>query len=161
MSEEQKVSLYTLRQAHLYFATGCLHECRKMLVKEHRTKDEDELLKHNAHASMYHWLQIGETINFVRGEWMLARVYTVLEVKAKALHYALRCLDITQQLDLKDYDLAIAYECVARAYALVGDKIFSDKYFKLAVEAGELISEADDKKQFFDDLESGKWFGIK
>jgi tetratricopeptide (TPR) repeat protein len=160
MNEEKKVALYTLQQSHFYFATDCFAECRKLLEKTNRTPEEDELLKHLAHTSLYHWLQVGTIKDFQRCEWMLARIYTVLESKAKALHYAQRCLELTQRHDLKDTFLAYAYESVARAYALTGDKVMCDKYYALAEDAGKQIVEEDDKKIFFDELKSGKWFGM-
>jgi hypothetical protein len=127
MNEVEKT--YSLEQAHRYFAVSCFNNCWKILENENRTKEDEETLEHLAHASLYHWMQVGKPINEQRGEWMLARVYTVIENKEKALHHANRCLELTIQQDLKDFDLAYGYECAARAYALNQDAAMFKKYF--------------------------------
>ena len=33
---------------------------------------------HAAHASRFHWGEVGEPVNFARGEWQISRVYAVL-----------------------------------------------------------------------------------
>jgi len=33
---------------------------------------------HAAHASRFHWGEIGKPINLGRGEWQISRVYSVL-----------------------------------------------------------------------------------
>ena len=50
----------------------------KLLDKPDRTADEDALLIHMAHASAYHWLQVGKPENFARSHWLCSRVYSVL-----------------------------------------------------------------------------------
>ena len=55
-----------------------------------------------ASASLYHWLQIGTVVNAQRGEWLLARVYTVLEKPHPAMEHALRCQELTQTAPQRD-----------------------------------------------------------
>jgi len=152
---------YTKEEAHRIFAVDSFNNCWKILEYAERTKEDEELLIRLAHTSLYHWMQIGKPINQQRGEWMLARVYTVLENKERALHHALRCLELTKQQDLKDFDLAYGYECTARAYALNADAEMFQKYYALAKEAETFIKEAEDQKLFHTDLTTGKWFGLK
>jgi hypothetical protein len=38
-----------------------------LLEKRVRTSDEDAQLVHQAHASLYHWSQVGEQVNLARG----------------------------------------------------------------------------------------------
>lgn len=152
---------YTVEEAHRFFAVTCFNNCWAILEKSDRNKEDDELLIHLAHASFFHWKQIGLPINEQRGEWMLARVYTVLEVNERALKHALRCLHHTQQLHLTDFDLAYGYECVARAYALNHDSVNFKKYYSFAEAAEHQIKEAEDRKMFHIDLTSGKWFGMR
>jgi hypothetical protein len=152
---------YTIAEAHRFFAANCFNGCWKLLDNINRTKEDDEELIHLAHTSLYHWKQAGQPINEQRGEWMLARVYTVLERKEAALHHALRCLHLTERHGFKDFDLAYSFECTARAYALAGDKADFEKYNTLASDAGKLIQQEEDKKLFLDDLQGGNWFGMK
>lgn len=115
----------------------------------------------NAFTSIYHWSKIGEPVNVQRGEWLISHVYAVLGIGKEAVRHAEKCLKLTETLKLKGFDLAYAYECSARAYAVAGDKDKFDEFFKKAQEAGEKIENADDKKLFFSDLNSEPWNGMK
>ncbi|MDQ1713564.1 MAG: MerR family transcriptional regulator, thiopeptide resistance regulator [Frankiaceae bacterium] len=90
-----------------------------LLERPSRTADEDAALVHQAHASLYHWSQVGERVNRARGEWMCSRVYAVLGRAEPALWHARRAVELAEPAG--DWDLAIAYEAVARARAVAGD----------------------------------------
>ena len=107
---------------------------------------------HAAHASRYHWGEIGEAVHFARGEWQISRVYSVLNRSEPAHYHAQRCLDICQQNNIADFDLAYAYEALARAAAIAKNTADTQKYLELARAAGENIAEADDKALFVSDL---------
>ena len=49
-----------------------------LLEKTDRTPMQDDEMLHAAHASRYHWGEVGEPVNFARGEWQCSRVYAVL-----------------------------------------------------------------------------------
>lgn len=147
--------------AHRKFAVDCFNKIWPLLEKKDRTAEDNEMMIHLAHTSLFHWLQVGAAINEQRGEWMLARVYTILEDKEKAMHHAKRCLALTQKHDFKDFDLAYAYECMARATALNAIPFESNRYHSLAKEAGEKIAETADRDLFMSDLNSQPWFGVK
>lgn len=158
MLEEKK---YTETEAHRLFAVNCFNQIWTLLGKKNRTEADNRLMEHLAHTSLYHWLQIGKSINEQRGEWMLARVYTVLENKAQALQHAERCLKLTKEQDLKDFDLAYSYEAMARAHALNGNQKEYKNFFSLAEKAAMQIAEKEDREIFVSDLNSEPWFGIK
>ena len=134
-------------------------------MKERTQEDEIEMV-HAVHASRYHWGLLvskgkGTVLNLQRGEWQIARVYTVLEREEPALYHAKECLRLTEENDIKDFDLGFAYEAMARASALAGNKKEYQKYFKLAEDTGNKIKKKDDKDYFFEDLNGGNWFGMK
>ena len=147
--------------AHRKFAVDCFNKTWTLLEKKDRTNDENELMVNMAHASLYHWRQVGTSLNEQRGEWMLARVYTVLRDKMQALHHAERCLAITEKNEFQDFDLAFAYEAMARANALNNNSKTAQKYFDLAKKAAEDITKNEDKEIFVKDLEEEPWFGVK
>ena len=128
-----------------------------------RTPEEDELMIYTAHASCRHWLEVGTGLNHQRGEWLIARVYTVLGQAGAALRHADRCLELTEaHADLmEDFDWAYAYEGVARANAVAGNSDKALAYFAKAQEAGEAIADADTKKFFDGDLNGGDWAGLR
>lgn len=147
--------------AHKKFAVDCFNRIWTLLGKKARTSDDNEMLIHLAHTSLYHWLHAGTPLNEQRGEWMLSRVYTVLEDRDKSLHHARRCLALTERHGFKDFDLAYAYEAMSRAYALNRLPVECRKYLDLARKAGEDIAEKDDRDLFLKDLSSEPWFGMK
>lgn len=158
MSEEK---LMSIEEAHKHFAVKLNGLTWNLLGKSERTEEDDEKMLNVVHASMFHWLQVGKPVNFQRGDWLIARVYTVLKRTESALFHAERCNERTVELDLKDFDLAYNYEALARANALAGNKEKFEKYYKLAAEAGEKIAGKEDKKWFDQDLQSEPWFGMK
>ena len=87
-----------------------------------RSREDDDRMIHAAHASRYHWGEAPECKpeNLARGEWQISRVYTVAGLPESALRHGLRCLDHCEANGLTDWDLAYAYEAVARAYAVAG-----------------------------------------
>ncbi|MCB2210134.1 hypothetical protein KQH62_04485 [bacterium] len=123
-----------------------------LMDKEDRTQAETDRMIHAAHASRYHWEIAGTQLNLARGEWQISRVYAVLDRPEPCLYHAERCLQITLDNDFKDFDLAFAYEAMARAYELAGDKIETAKYYTLAQDAGAEIKDTDDREYFFQEL---------
>jgi len=72
----------------------------------------------------------------------------------EALSYAKETLKITEKNNLKDFDLAYAYESMARAYSISGDKDKSEKWYKKARDTEDLITGEKDKEYFILDLNS-------
>ncbi len=122
------------------------------LDKPQRTEDETDLMIHACHASWLHWSKVGKSVNFARSEWQLARVYAVAGRAEPALRHAQRCLKICQENGIGDFDLAFAYEALARACAVAGDPKRVRQYLALAGEAGRRIAEADDREIVEKDL---------
>ncbi len=90
-----------------------------------RTPGQEDEMIHAAHASCHHWSLADERIpaNAARGEWQCSRVYATLGRFEPALHHAERCLEILDDAGAagrQDWDLAAAYEALARAWAVVG-----------------------------------------
>ncbi len=125
-----------------------------LLEKPDRTKEEDDEMIHAAHASRWHWGIIGEPEHLARGEWQISRAYATLGRGEAALRHGLRSLEICRQHAIEDFDLAYAYEAVARAWAVLGGQEERRRYLTLAQEAGAAIKETDDKELLFKDLET-------
>lgn len=125
-----------------------------LLEKENRSPDEDDAMLHMAHASAHHWRQVGKAENFARSEWQCSRVYAVLRRPEPCLHHAQRVLGICQENGLGDFDLAFAYEALARGHAITGDAEHSRAYTEQALAAAEDIKEDDDRELLLTDLET-------
>jgi len=109
---------------------------------------------HAAHASRYHWGEVGEQVNLARGEWQVSRVYAVLGRGEPALYHARRCLEINEANadGREEWDLGSAYEAMARATSVAGDRAASDEWKARAV--GELvrIADAEDRQVLEQDI---------
>ncbi|HKC29751.1 MAG TPA: hypothetical protein VKB75_17175 [Jatrophihabitans sp.] len=125
-----------------------------LLEKEDRTRDDDDLMVHTAHASAYHWRQVGSAANVARSEWQCSRVYAVLRRPEPCLHHARRALDICTQNRLGDFDLAFAYEALARGQAVAGEADQARAFTEQALHAAEDIKENDDRALLLSDLET-------
>jgi DNA-binding transcriptional MerR regulator len=135
----------------LYNATWTLIE------KADRTAAETDEMIHRAHASRWHWARAAgaRTVNLARGEWLCARVYATLGRGEPALWHARRCLEINAGLsaDERDsWDLAGAYEAMARASLAAGDPASGALWKAKATAALDDITNADDREPIAQDL---------
>jgi hypothetical protein len=68
-----------------------------------------------------------------------------------AIAHAQRCLELCKQHGLADWDIAYAYESLARAHQTAGHIADARKFKKLARAAGDQISEQEERDHFNDD----------
>ena len=150
MTEKSKFS----EEEHKKFAVGLFNLAWSLLNKKDRTKEEDDKMIHAAHASRFHWGEIGTPVHFERGEWQISRVYSVLKRSEPALYHAQRCLEICKEDNIGDFDVAFANEALARAYAVAGQGAECRKYAELAEKAGKQIKEKEDRDIFFSEFKT-------
>ena len=159
MSDEEK---FTELEWHRKIAVQLFNQTWDLLDKKDRTEDDDNLMIHSAHGSVLHWQFVVNSgkypesgpLNIERGEWQVSRVYSVLSQAKAALYHAKRCLDICQANNIGDFDIAFAYEAMARAYSVSNDTEKSRKYIDLAKEAGTSITDEKDREYFMSELKS-------
>jgi hypothetical protein len=151
VTQEEQDLQYTF---HRKTAINLFNEVWDLMEKAERTPEEDFLMIHKAHSSRFHWGEIGEPVNFSRGEWQISRVYAVLQRPEPCLAHAKRNLEIVLEHEIKDFDLAFAYEALARAYSLSGDSESKEMYLNLAKEASTLIAKDADRNVILQDLET-------
>jgi hypothetical protein len=123
-----------------------------LLETEGRTPVQDDEMVHMAHASRHHWGRVGGPERLARGEWQCSRVYAVLLRPEPSLHHARRVLDVCRENAIGDFDLAFAYEALARAHALAGDAGEARRMTELSLRACEEIAADDDRKIVLSDL---------
>ena len=139
---------------HKKFAVSLFNGVWKLMLKKRRTVTEDDAMLHAAHASRHHWGEVGKPTHFAVGEWQISRVYCVLGRAEPALHHARRCLDICRRHKIGDFNLAYAYEGLARASAVAGNKKDLARYKARAIACGRAIREKDDRDYFDKDVAS-------
>jgi len=150
MSKEKPPS----KEEHKKFAVALFNLTWSLLDKKDRTKEENDKMVHAAHASRFHWGEIGTPLEFERGEWQISRVYSVLGRSEPALYHAKRCLDICKENNIGDFDIAFAYEAMARANSIAGNTAECEKYLQLAEKAGENIKKKEDKNYYLGELKT-------
>jgi hypothetical protein len=161
MMTEEKT--FNEAEAHRHFAIKFNGMTWDLLDKAERTREDDERMVLSAFASLRHWMEAGAGVHRQRGEWMIARVYSVLGTTERALYHANRCLELTEQYadEMEDFDRAYAHEAVARANAIAGNRDEARRYIALAQEAGEAIADGQSKEIFAGDLAGGDWAGLR
>jgi len=154
---------FTESEAHLYFAKQYHLKTWDLLDQPTRSRDEDEMLLDYAHASLAHWRVAGTAVNHHRGVWMIARAHTVRGEAEPALRHAERCLELTQAHanENEEFDLPFAYEAMARAHALNGDRAEAEQYIEMARQAGNSMVEEEERRVFFGEFDGGNWYGMR
>ncbi len=143
LSEDEKM---TMNEFHKKMAVKTNGGVWSVLDKDAPTKNELEQALEMAHTSLYHWRQIGKPINIARGEYMISRVYSHMGNGNEALHYAERTLKLTEDAgDKAAFDMGFAYEVLAKAYAVKGDKKNCEKYKDMAQKIIDTLGEEDKK----------------
>jgi hypothetical protein len=150
------------KESQLYFAKKLHDATWELMELPNRTPEDDALLIHTAHASCYHWLQVGMGVNHQRAIWLLARTYTVLEKTELALEYAERCMELTVEYEeeIEKFDVAYGWESLARASALANDKSSTKRFRKEAEKSARAIKNKEDREWFLQDLHGGNWHGL-
>lgn len=151
--------MQNINEAHAHFARTFNMEVWKLLTIEGRSPDENERMIGAAHASFAHWRVVGGSVEQQRGLWLISHVYAELEIAEPALRFAQRCLELTEAHPdaMKDFDLAYAFEGMARAAAVSGDRETALEYRERAAAAGEEIANDEDRKIFTNDLAGWNW----
>jgi len=165
MSEDE----FDEEEAHKKFAVDFFNKTWELIEKKNRTDEDDEMMVNLAHASRLHWDFAGSYLQYQRGDWLLSLVYSLLGRSEPALYHAEKCLELTKkygdidEYGFEDFDIAFAYECMARASKVAGEENEYKKYYEIAEKKGEEIGDEENKEWFFNCLEGiqeGKIKGI-
>ena len=149
---------FDLDTAHRYFSADCFNATWELIVKPQRTPAEDEQLLLRAFASFYHWTQRPDCTpeNRSISLWQIARVYSLLGQPENARRYAAQCMAESAAPDLPLYCLGYAYEAMARAEMLVGNKSRMEHNLAKAREISARMTDEEARTMLLNDLASIK-----
>ena len=133
-------------------ATSLFNATWDLLDKDDRTEEDDNQMVHAAHASRFFWGEIGTPLEHARGEWQISRVYSTLKRSEPAIHHAHSSLKLCEANGITDFDLAFAYEALARAYSVAGDGKMSHSFAEKARTAAEQIEDEGNRDYFLKEL---------
>ena len=137
---------------HRALAVGLFNHVWELLSTPDRTPAMDAQMVHAAHASRFHWSQVGGPEQMAVGDWQCSRVYAVLGRSEPALHHARASLAICEEAGLGDWVLAAAYEALARASAVAGDDAGKAQSLAMARQAVAAIADPEDREVIEADL---------
>jgi len=146
---------------HKKIAIKTNNEVWNYLTKDKRNEKENHEMITAAYTSFYHWNIIGKPINLQRECWLISHVYAVTGKSNFAIYYAEKCMNLTKKHNFVDFDLAYAYEALARAYASKGNSEKFSKYYKKALQTGNKIKKKENKILFMKDFKTGPWYNMK
>ena len=136
-------------------AVGLYNRCWELLEIPYRTPEQDAELIHAAHASRYHWGEVADTpARLWRGEWLCARVYSVLGRAEPALWHARRAVTLVEAGGdaVEDWDRPAVYEGMARASFVAGDPAAGAIWKARAAELAAALADAEDREVIERDL---------
>lgn len=125
-----------------------------LLEKPDRTDEDIDEMINAAHASRYHWGNVGTPQNLAIGDWQIARVYSELGRGEPALFHAGRTVAIAEASEVDSWLVASAYEGMARACAVAGQGADAENWRHKAVAALDSIADPDDRNIVEQDLSS-------
>jgi len=142
------------RAQHRKIGADLFNYTWSLLDRKDRTEQDDEEMLHVAHASRYHWGHAGTALNTSIGDWQLSRVYSTLGRAEPALHHARRALEATRRNRFGKFYLAYAYEGLARAASVAGDRRTRDRSLREARRIGAQLRVRDERRMLSEDLAS-------
>jgi hypothetical protein len=140
------------RAQHRKIATDLFNYTWSLVDRKRRSKEENDEMLHAAHASRYHWGHAGTPLNLSIGEWQVSRVYAILGRAEPALYHARRALEIARRAGLGRFYRAYAYEALARASAVAGQRRARSRYLREARRIGAAVRDRDDRRMLWEDL---------
>jgi DNA-binding transcriptional MerR regulator len=143
-------------ETHRALGAGLFNRSWDLLEIEDRTPEQNDELVDTAHASAWHWRQVGTAANAARAHWLLSRVYATLGHGAEAVHHARRANAVLEAGGdgIEDWDAAAAAEAMARALAVNGDPAGAAEWKARAAAALLAIAEPEDRQVIAGDLET-------
>jgi hypothetical protein len=147
---------FDLQAAHKYFSAQCFNAAWDLIEKPDRSPEEDEQMIQLTQASNWHWTQRDDynRKNASIGTWQASRVYVILGEVDNARKYGQLCLDASESDEIEPFYLGYAYEALARAESVAGNREKVHEYLAKAREAASLVKAVEDRKLLEDDLDT-------
>ncbi|MBN1150627.1 hypothetical protein JXA84_05335 [candidate division WOR-3 bacterium] len=149
-----KISQEIVQGFHRKTAQELFNYVWELLDKTERTEKENRIMIHAAHASLFHWLQVGDAENEFIGEWQISRVYSTLNKGESALYHAKISLEVCENNKFTGFNPACAYEALARAHWVLKDRENASNFLRKSVEESKKITDEEEKKLIDGDIEN-------
>jgi hypothetical protein len=143
---------FDVNAAHRYFAADCFNKAWDLIDKQDRTPEEDRLMISLNQASIYHWTKREDCDDqqMSVGYWQASRIHALLSLAAEAGRYAEVCLHYSRELP--PFYHAYAYEALARAAMLAGDRDEAQEYAAKAMALTDQVEDKAERELLLNDL---------
>ena len=147
---------FDIAAVHRYFSATCFNKTWEFIDNPHRSPDEELAMLQTAMASLWHWSQREDATlqNLSVGNWQVSRVYCLLGQADNARRYAEVSLKLAEGCE--PFYAAFAYEALARAEMVAGNKAKMQEYLEKAFTLAEKVEDEEDKQVLMADLGSIK-----
>ena len=147
---------FDLDAANRYFSAECFNRAWDLMLKANRTPEEDQQMIRLSLASHWHWTQREDctTTNASIGYWQTSRIYALLGQADNARRYGQLCLAASQGEGILPFYLGYAYEALARAESVAGNREKTAEYLREARRVAETMPNPEAKKQLLGDLDT-------
>ena len=141
---------------HRYFSAICFNKTWEFIDRPNRTPDEELVMLQTAMTSLWHWTQREDATpqNLSVGNWQVSRVYYLLGQADNARRYAEVSLKLAEGCE--PFYAAFAYEALARAEMVAGNKAKMQEYLEKAFALAEKVEDEEDKQVLMGDLRNIK-----
>jgi len=145
-----------LPAAHKFLSAQCFNAAWDLMEKTDRSDEENEEMVRLTQASHWHWTRredYGDKEKSI-AYWQTSRIYAILGQADNARRYGQLCLAASQDEELPPFCLGYAYEALARAESVAGNRDRMEDYLQKARAVAERMTDPETRKQFQDDLDS-------
>ena len=147
---------FDIAAVHRFFSAMCFNKTWEFIDNPHRTSDEELAMLQTAMTSLWHWSQREDATpqNLSVGNWQVSRVYCLLGQAENARRYAEVSLKLADGCE--PFYVAFAYEALARAEMVAGNKAKMQECLEKAFALAEKVEDEEDKQVLMGDLENIK-----
>ena len=144
-----------MEAAHRFFAADCFNKAWELIDKTDRTAEDNERMLLLSMASAWHWTQRPDCTdqNMSAAYWQIAHIYGLLQQADNARRFAELALAKAKAKGVSPFFLAYAYEALARAEMVAGDRDKMRAYLDKARRAAKRLTDAEAQKMLLADLE--------
>jgi hypothetical protein len=141
---------FDVRRAHRWFAVELNNLAWELVEANDRSAAETERMIHCAHGACFHWLEVGDLLNHLRAQCLLATAYAKAGLAESALRHGERCLILSREAGQTQtaFDRATAHGCASAAHLAVGRIAEARSEHQLARSAAAGLAEPSEKLLF-------------
>ena len=145
---------FDVAAANKRFAVDCFNKAWDYIDNSSRTAEDDEQMLLVSMASAWHWSQCadGTPQNMSVAYWQLSHIYALLGQPDNARRFGEMSLARSKVEGVPPFFLAYAYEALARAEMVAGDRAKMAEYLAEARRAAGSVTDGEEQMMLLSDL---------